>query len=113
MTLAEWLDAREPAPPHELSARLRDALRDAMDDDARLAPDVCIDAAEELLRDVLARGCTTRDSALSLLTADALLTYAFEAGADSPDTLDARADGAIRRIASVGDLGGRSSVLER
>jgi hypothetical protein len=40
-------------------------------------------AADRLLREALA-GSHTRDHAMTLLTADALMTYAMEAEADSP-----------------------------
>ena len=44
----------------------------------------------------------SRAQALDLLAADALLTYAFEAAADEPQSLVARADDAMLRIAEVG-----------
>ena len=62
---------------------------------------VLVDAAEKLLRELTAHRTLGRDSALDLLTADALVTYAFECAAASPDTLlDATAQ-AMQRLGSV------------
>jgi hypothetical protein len=63
------------------------------------------------LAEVLADGCTARDAALDLLTADALVTYAFEAAAESPREVDAIAAEAMQRIARIGGVqGGTPSV---
>ena len=57
-------------------------------------------ASESLLRSVLAeRSRVARDGALDLLAADACVTWAFEAAADEPSSLGARAAGAMRRFA--------------
>ena len=102
MTVSDWLDGRTPAPPPVLSARLREALGDAATaSDARVA-DVCLAAAERLVGGLLAGDCTSRDCALDLLTADALVTYAFEAAEQSPSDLVPRAAAAMRRIAALG-----------
>lgn len=61
----------------------------------------CLDAASELLRDLLARGSAGRESALDLLTVDALVTYAFEAAASEPESLVRRADDAMTRLAAA------------
>ena len=71
-TVGAWLAGREPAPPPALA-------------EARL----------------LREAATTRESALDLLAADALVTYAFEAAADEPDTLPARVERATARIARL------------
>jgi hypothetical protein len=42
-----------------------------------------------------------RDSALDLLTVDALTTYAFECAASSPDMLLAATTDAIQRLGAV------------
>jgi hypothetical protein len=102
MTIAEWLATRTPTPPPQLAARLRDALGAAAEEDARLAPDRCLDAAEALVGRLLREGRTGRDSAAELLAADALVTYAFEAAAAAPERLEARARGAMMRLAQLG-----------
>ncbi|MDB4876246.1 MAG: hypothetical protein JWM41_2692 [Gemmatimonadetes bacterium] len=61
----------------------------------------CIDAADELLRDLLSRPSAGRDSALDLLTVDALVTYAFEAAATEPEMLVRRANDAMARLAAA------------
>ena len=58
--------------------------------------------AERLVGGLLAGDCTSRDCALDLLTADALVTYAFEAAEQSPGDLVPRAAAAMRRIAALG-----------
>lgn len=102
MTVSDWLDGRTPAPPPVLRARLREALGNAATaGDAHVA-DVCLAAAERLVGGLLAGDCTSRDCALDLLTADALVTYAFEAAEQSPRDLVPRAAAAMRRIAALG-----------
>ena len=91
MTVSDWLDGRTPAPPPVLGARIREALGD-----------LCLAAAERLVGGLLAGDCTSRDCALDLLTADALVTYAFEAAEQSPADLVPRAAAAMRRIAALG-----------
>ncbi len=100
MTLDAWLAARAPVPPPRLAARLREALGERTSADAAVAPHACLAAADILLRDLLARPSAGRDSALDLLTVDALATYAFEAAAESPESLPALAAEAMRRFAA-------------
>jgi len=101
VTVSAWLRERTPAPPERLSASIEAALGARLSAPRAEVTDACIDAAEALLRDLLARPSMGRDSALDLLTVDALVTYAFEAAADDPATLDARARDAARRLAAV------------
>jgi hypothetical protein len=63
---------------------------------------VCLRAGERLAAALLATNSTSRDSALDLLTADALVTYAFEAASGSPAGIDAQAASAMQRIAAIG-----------
>jgi hypothetical protein len=103
VTIGEWLDTRTPAPPEALAARLRAALGSQAQRDARELPDRALDAALVLLAALMARECTRRDQALDLLAADALVTYAFEAGSDAPERLAAQAEGAMQRIAALAE----------
>ncbi len=98
MTNSEWLDSRVPAPPSALRERLHDAL--AADGATADRTQACLHAAERLIERLLRGDCTTRESALDLLAADALMTYAFEAAGDSPGDLRARARHAMRSIAA-------------
>jgi hypothetical protein len=111
VTVGEWLARRTPIPPPALRARIHAELGDALLLDAREMPDACLRAAERLLEGLLRRGGTSRESAFDLLTADALVTYAFEAASESPADLVARASAAMVRIASLGatQLPARSS----
>lgn len=104
---AAWLAGRTPAPPDALAARIHDALAAAQDDDAAVdaaRPAAWLAAAEAVLARVLADGATgtrSRDAALDLLAADALVTYAFEAAADAPARLPAVARDAIARLTAA------------
>lgn len=101
MTIGEWLDARQDGVPAHLVQRMRAALGDAVHDDVADAPERCVAAAEQVVGDLLAADSTGRDSALSLLAADALVTYAFEAAADDPARLDERGHAAMHILAGA------------
>ena len=101
MSVASWLNARTAAPPSRLAARIVEALGESVAAPEAELPSRCLDAAEALLRDLLGRASSGRDSALDLLTVDALVTYAFEASSDDPEALPARADDAMRRLAAA------------
>ena len=105
MTLAAWLDARRPAPPPALRARIDAALGDSLWASEQMAVESCLSAGERLVASLLRANATTRDSAIDLLAADALVTYAFEAASDRPDQIAPRASDAMRRIAALGDDG--------
>ncbi len=84
-----WLDARESPPPPELRARMAEALGAVK---AETVPGALAEAALSCLQATMAQPAD-RASALDLLAADALLTYALEAAAElGAETL--------RRIAS-------------
>ena len=101
MTLGQWLDARQPAPPAALRARIESALGSQVHEDARDAAETFLAAAERLVRALLDEDATSRDSALDLLAADALVTYAFEALSAQPAHLPRRATEAMSRIAAL------------
>jgi hypothetical protein len=101
MTLGRWLDERSAGVPPRLTTRLDEAVADVREVADADTTKVCIDAAEALLRDLLARSSAGRDVALDLLTVDALVTYAFEAGAAHPTTLRECAAVAAARFAAV------------
>lgn len=106
MTVGAWLRSREPSPPEALSQRIvaalgADALRDAREADV-----VCLDAAVRVLEPLLRDTQPGRASALDLLAADALVTYAFEAAGGVMDTLDAKTADAMARLA---ELAGREA----
>ncbi|MEP6990374.1 MAG: hypothetical protein ABJA80_05525 [bacterium] len=101
MTVGEWLDSRTPRPPAALVARLATVLNDAMAQSASGIPELFLSAGETLVARLLRNDSTARDSALDLLAADALLTYAFEAAGADVTTIDARATLAMSRIAAL------------
>lgn len=101
MTIGGWLDARGADVPPNLAARIRAALGPELELDAADTSDRCVAAAERLVAGLLAADSTGRDSALTLLAADALVTYAFEAAAEAPDTLPARAAAAMQTLAAL------------
>jgi hypothetical protein len=102
MTLAAWLDARRPVPPAALRARIDAALGPALEHEPADVVEECLAAGERLVEALLRDNATSRESALDLLAADALVTYAFEAASDQPADLARRASASMRRIAALG-----------
>lgn len=100
-TLRSWLFAVTPPPPPSLAARLAAVLEPFADRPAQEVPECCLEAGEGLLDAILASGSTSRDTALDLLTVDALITYAFQEAAGEPERLEARASRAMERIAAI------------
>jgi hypothetical protein len=101
MTIAQWLASRTPAPPPDLLDRLTECVGPAAGASADSLPEHAIDTAERMLRQLLAAGDTGRATALDLLVVDALVTYAFEAASDHPETLVPRAQLAMQRLAAL------------
>lgn len=56
---------------------------------ADVSPQHLADAGASILKSLDGKGCSDRSSALDLLAADALFTYAFEAASDSASDIDA------------------------
>jgi len=101
MTVRAWLRERTPRPPDRLCERIDAALGDRGDADRSHAEVACLDAADLLLREVLIRESAGRESALDLLTVDALVTYAFEAASERPESLESHAARAILQLSST------------
>jgi hypothetical protein len=83
-------------------------MRDALDTYHRSAgaapaetPESYLAAGERLLRQLLSGDCSSRDCALDLLAADALVTYAFELAANDPSRIGERAQQATVRLAAL------------
>jgi hypothetical protein len=87
-------------PPENLAARVRDALGATADQDAEFTVVRCLDAMESLLVSLKDDEEAGRERALDLLAADALVTYAFEAAAESEDLAEI-AEGAMWRVGEV------------
>jgi hypothetical protein len=109
MTVGEWLHTRTPQPPLALVARLDALVANANGNSAANVPDALLDAGERIIADLLRPEGSTRDSALDLLAADALMTYAMEAAAEDIATLDQRAAAAMSRISIIADAASPSA----
>jgi len=83
------------SPPEELAAAMRSALDN---NPTPTAPEV-LQAAERLLDRVLRTDCESRESALDLLTVDALMTRALAIAAKDPNLLEEFPEQAMQRIA--------------
>ena len=104
-TVAGWLARREPPPPEPLLSRIHEALGEGVDAPAHEAAALTAAAAERLLVQLLGGKCATRAAAVELLTADALVTYAFEAAAESRSAdMDVMAARAMQRIAALREV---------
>ena len=119
MNAREWIDTRKPEAPVELlrhmvrfvnggTADFADGRVDAAEYDSveqRVTGeplfDVLVGAGVASFGRVLGSGATSRNSALDLLSADAFVTYAFEAAADEPETIAARAVSAMRQVSEL------------
>jgi hypothetical protein len=101
VSVREWLDGRTPAPPARLRARIDAALGEQAGRPMTGLPEEHLAAAVALLADLLARPTAGRESALDLLTVDALVTYAFEAAAADPASLNVRAADAMTRLSAL------------
>ncbi len=101
MTVGDWLGARQPSAPARLAARIEAAVAIEKSEPASRAAEVCLDACERLLADVASRPSPGRESALDLLAANALATYALEAAAETPASLENHARDALRRLAAL------------
>ncbi|MEO8562399.1 MAG: hypothetical protein ABI601_10015 [bacterium] len=102
MTISGWLDARRPAPPPALRSRIDLALAGSLEADECEAADACLRAGERVVDALLRDNATSRESAIDLLAADALVTYAFEAASERPAALSSLASSAMSRIAALG-----------
>ena len=101
MTLDQWLDRRELVPPLALRRRLKVAARSTPEAAALAVPEAALESSLELLAGLLHRADPSRSGAIELLTVDALMTYAFEGAADTPERLEALGELAMERIAAL------------
>jgi hypothetical protein len=75
-------------------------MRRAVNDSPSPTATDILEAAIRLLDRVLLTDCESRDSALDLLTVDALVTQALEIAAGDPKLLDKFPEQAMRRVGS-------------
>jgi hypothetical protein len=98
-----WLNTRRPSSPPALKRRIEELFEGHPEWAAMPAADALLAAGEALLAEVLTAAPRDRRAALSLLAADACVTYAFEAAADAPSQFVARAEQAMKRIAELSE----------
>ena len=96
-----WVESRTPEPPTALLRRMRPVIERAEASGSVRTERAALDAALDLARDILCDGDAARGAAITLLAADALVTYAFEAAAEHPDGIDVLAVEAMNRIAAT------------
>ena len=100
MTVRDWLAHREPSPPRVLRERV-EALALAVPDQPGDPASTLIDAAQAALARLPRDGAAERATALDLLAVDALVTYAFEYAASTPDSIPALSARAMSRLSSA------------
>jgi hypothetical protein len=97
MSNRDWLSRNDPAPPTELAAAMRSAVKENPNPTAN----DLLEAAKHLLDKVLRTDCETRASALDLLTVDALMTQSIQLANQDPKAPPDFPEQAMRRIASA------------
>lgn len=102
MSHAQWVRTHAGEAPPALLARVEAILAANPAWSGLPTAEALLRAGESLLVAVLGTGeGEGREVALDLLAADACVTWAFEAAADEPGTLPARAAAAMERITEV------------
>lgn len=100
MNLRDWLAHREPSPPHVLRERV-EALALAVPEIAGDPAGSLLAAAEEALAQLARRRAADRAAAIDLLAVDALVTYAMEYAAQTPDEIPPVSRSAMSRLSAV------------
>ena len=111
MTDSDWLSRRIPPPPEDLARAIRDALRARNVSSDPPTPTELLETAKSLLERVLGTECAARESALDLLTADALVTYALEVANDGSSQLGEFSVRAMQTLAASGKQGDSTSAV--
>ena len=100
MTVNEWIGERTPRPPDALRERILQRLDADGAAEATSARAVCASAAIRTITEVISGSTGARDSAIDLLAADALITYAIEAAVEARDFPD-QVSVMVRELAAV------------
>jgi hypothetical protein len=100
VTVADWLSHRAPAPPRVLQERVADLVR-AVPEPQGTPGQALLAAAEMALARLVRTVPADRASALDLLAIDALVTYALEYAAETPESLPAVSAEAMSRLSRV------------
>lgn len=102
-TVGEWLSGLQPPPPRALADHLALLLKSDLHRPVSDVPEVCLQKGEQMLSELMQSGSTERDTALTLLAVDALVTYAFDAASGDPAHIEERAANAMKRIAKLAE----------
>ena len=100
MNVRDWLAHREPSPPHVLRERV-EALALAVPGLEGAPAGSLLAAAEEALAQLARRPADDRATAIDLLAVDALVTYAMEYAAQTPDDIPLLSERAMSRLSGV------------
>jgi len=100
-TASAWVAAHAADAPPALIARVQAVIEADASVASLSAAEGLLRAGELLLQAVLEDSEAGRAVALDLLAADTCVTWAFEAAAEEPGTLPARAEAAMARIAEL------------
>jgi hypothetical protein len=109
MSASEWLRSRRPQPPQRLAERLEAAANPLPGDSAQSLSETLASAAAAILAPLSTpdepEGSRSREVAIDLLAADALVTYAVEAATEECETFRQNVDDVIARLASLAPAG--------
>lgn len=100
-TVGGWLESRTPPPPELLRSRILRALGDGHERAVANTERVCLDAAQRVLSRLFADGTGSRNEAVDLLAADALVTYALEFAAETAAEFELTATRALERFGQL------------
>jgi hypothetical protein len=109
MSAREWLQSRRPQPPERLARRLEAAVNPLSSGSAQSLSETLASAAAAILAPLStpdeSEGSRSREVAIDLLAADALVTYAVEAATEECETFRRNVDEVIARLASLAPAG--------
>lgn len=109
MNDSEWLQSRRPPPPPKLSERVQLAATPFSDDSKMSRSERLARGAVALLAPLFGPGAPdisiSRDVAIDLLAADALVTYAIESAADDCATIGQNVDLVVEQLISLASTG--------
>jgi hypothetical protein len=100
VNVRDWLAHREPSPPRVLRERV-EALALAVPEIEGDPAGSLLAAAEEALAQLARRPADDRAAAIDLLAVDALVTYAMEYAAQTPDDIPRLSERAMSRLSGV------------
>lgn len=99
MDINDWLRSRRPVPPDQLMARMQSALSNSP---STSLSESLIGAATKILAEAAhSERANERETALDLLAADGLITYAVEAAAELQSGFTDETAAMIKRVAEI------------